>query len=165
MAHAQQSKQYKEYRLLNVYRNISAELREKIVSLWQRNHVLPAGADPYQRVDEVAVLVLNPDNEVVGVSTVYIEFRPILKEDAFMFRMFIQPQDRIAGMMTAVVKTTYALLNDYQMDNKPKSLMNINENPKLSRPGIRRQFERVGYQYLGQDQRGCDIWRWAFSNN
>ena len=156
--------QYGRYHLLNVYDEITPELTDKIVSLWQSNGILPTGSDPYQRVKEVAVVILDPGQNVVGVSTVYIEFRPILKEHAFMYRMFIQPQDRVPGMMVAVIKQTYALLNALSIPNKPSTMMNVNENPKLVRPGTHRQFERMGYTYLGKDPQGRDVWRWPFVN-
>jgi hypothetical protein len=155
--------EYGRYHLLDVYDQITPELTQKIVVLWQSNGVLPAGIDPTQRVKEVAVVILDKEQNVVGVSTVYIEFRPRIKEHAFMYRMFIQPQDRMPGMMVAVIKQTYALLNALSMPNKPTSMMNINENSKLIRPGTRRQFERMGYTYLGTDPQGHEVWRWLFT--
>ncbi|MBL4744298.1 MAG: hypothetical protein JKX87_06660 [Cycloclasticus sp.] len=153
---------YGRYQLADVYGNITPELTEKIVNLWQRNSILPTGLDPVHRVNEVAVVILDDTQKVVGVSSAYIDYRPRLQEHAFMYRMFIQPSDRTPTMMLAVLKQTYALLNSLTLANKPASLMIVTENNKLMRSGMRRQFSRMGFILLGQNPQRQDIWRQPF---
>ena len=153
---------YGRYHLLNVYGDITSELTEKIIALWKNNGILPAGADPYRRVNEVAVVILDSAQNIVGVSTVYPDFRPRLNETVFLYRMFIQPQDRTPSMMLSVLQQTYALLNALRRADKPTALMIETENPKLMREGMRRQFEKMGYQLLGKNPQGQDVWRKGF---
>jgi len=157
------NRKYKDYQLLDVYQCASRKQQQQIVKLWRDNEILPPGQDPGQRVNEVAIAVVDASERVVGVSTVYIEHRPLLDEFAFMFRMFIQPTDRIPGMMIAVVNYTFDVLQLHSGGSDAVSMMIVSDNPKLMRPGTRRQLGRMGFTLLGQEVRGRDVWRRQFS--
>ncbi len=60
-----------EYRLLPVFRNITEALGLQIIDLWRRNHALPAGSDPAQRVSQVVLAAIDAEDKLVAVSTAY----------------------------------------------------------------------------------------------
>jgi hypothetical protein len=41
---------------------------------------------------------------------------------------------------------------------QPAGVLNVNENPRLMKPGVRKLFTRHGYRYWGQTALGQDVW-------
>ena len=41
---------------------------------------------------------------------------------------------------------------------QPAGMLNVNENPRLAGPGVRKLFARHGYRYWGQTENGEDVW-------
>jgi hypothetical protein len=158
----ERTRNYKKYQLLDVYQNTTGKQQQQIIKLWHDNNILPSEADPAQRAGQVVIVIVDAAQHIVGVSTAYLEHRPQLDELAFMFRMFIRPGDRRPGMMIGVVNFTFDILRGYAGQTEAASLMIISDNRKLMRPGTRQQLGRMGFNLLGQEAQGRDVWRRAF---
>lgn len=123
-------------------------LKEAIIDLWQTNRILPQTIDPLQRVEEVA-MVLAQGNKVVGVSTVTlgrlsdIKIQDIDNGLFYFYRMFIQKQDRQPMLMAEMARQTREWL---EQNKNSCGIVHIIENRKIERPGMRRIFERRGYE-------------------
>lgn len=153
---------YQGYAVENVYRVISPALRDEIVEMWLRNQALPNRELALQRVDQVFLSIRNPAGQLAGVATVYIDDFQQRGNPYYFFRMFIQPHDRIPGLMRFGAILTRDLLRGQHKPGGPQGIIHVNENQKLMRPGMRRMFERNGYEYMGRDPKGQDIWRALF---
>lgn len=149
---------YKDYRIENVYKTLSDDHAQLIIDFWLRNNALPNPLMAEQRVKQVVMMILNKKDEVVGVSTIYRQPYKGDNRQYFFYRMFIQPGDRIFGMMAFVTGQTYEYLKQLCMADKPEGLIVITENQKIMRKGSRRALERLGFDFMGKEQRGLDVW-------
>lgn len=153
---------YHGYTIANVYRNIPAGLRGEIIDLWLRHRVIPSQGEAQRRVDQVVLAIRNPAGRMAGVTTAYVGDFQQPGNSYYFYRMFIQPDDRIPGMMRFVTLRTRDVLAAHHRPGGPQGMIIVTENQKLMRPGMRRMFERNGYEYLGRGPKGNDIWRSMF---
>ncbi|MCS3904527.1 hypothetical protein J2T55_002566 [Methylohalomonas lacus] len=153
---------YHGYLIQNVFQAIPDDVGAEIIDLWLRNRAVAGRQVAEQRVNQVVLTIRNPEKRLVGVSTVYIGdfLRP--GQRYYFYRMFIQPGDRRPGLMRCVSLRTRDLLKQQNPPDGPKGLIIVTENQKLMRPGMKRMFERNGYEYLGRGPRGNDLWRYQF---
>lgn len=153
---------YHGYTIYNVYKTVSGDLRDEIIDLWRRNRILPGPEEARRRVDQVVLAIRNPAGQVVGVTTVYTGDFQQRGNVYYFYRMFIQPSDRIPGLMRSVTLRTRDLLRERHTPDGPRGVIIVTENAKLMRPGMRRMFERNGYEYMGRGPKGNDVWRALF---
>lgn len=148
---------YSSYRILCVYGQIDEELARELIDFWTRNKAIPNLRKARARVPQVVLIARNADGQLAGVSTVY---RMTVNRDRqyYFYRMFIQPSDRVPGMMRFMTKRTFDYLRDLKVEDKPAGMAVVTENIKLMKRGIRREFERNGYTCLGKTRRGFDLW-------
>ncbi len=148
---------YRDYRISTVYGRVDAELTQELVAFWLRNGALPNASRARQRAPQVVLVARNSEGRIVGVTTVYVA-APKGRGRYYIYRMFIQPTDRIYGMMISMVLSTRDYLQHLRTENKPCGLVHVSENRKLMRPGTRRLYEKHGYYCIGQTRRGFDVW-------
>ena len=149
------------YRMIAVYGAVDAGLGQEIVDFWQRNRAIADPREAQRRSAEVVFTVRDSTGCLVGVSTVY-EAKIQGDRRYFFYRMFIQPRDRVPGLMRRVVLATRDYLRDLRLPGKPRGIVIVAENPKLTGRGMRRQFRRYGWQLLGRTPRGQDVWKSDF---
>ena len=148
---------YRDYRISSVYGRVDAELTDELVDFWLRNGALPDAQTARQRAPQVVFVARNTEGRIVGVTTVYVA-APKGRGRYYIYRMFIQPTDRVYGMMTFLTAKTRDHLGGLDIPEKPKGVVAVTENPKLMRPAARREFERTGFTHSGKTGRGFDIW-------
>jgi len=134
------------------------EQREDILAFWKRNNALPNAEEAQKRVRQVVMMVTGSSGEVIGVSTVYPGQIQNDNREYFFYRMFIQPGDRVFGLMTAVTQKTLQFLQKAAFPDKPDGLIIVTENPKLMRKGAMARLRRLGFQLLGKNAKGMDVW-------
>ncbi len=158
---------YHKYRILNVYGKTDEAAREKIIACWHRNKLflkMPS-VKLERRARQVVYMVLNRQEQVVGVSTVFIAKLPRDGQSYFFYRMFIQPPDRIYGMMKLLTIESCKFLADTPQSDQTMGVIIFTENKKLMRPGLKRMFQKNHFEYLGKNPKNQDVWRWAFSGS
>lgn len=152
---------YGSYRLNNVYGQITPALAEEIVALWQENRVLDV-AEARRRAAEVFFTIRDTSGTLVGVNSVYV--KNFIKADNpyYFYRVFIRPQNRRSfGLRSFAGKSTREFLKSYiptGHTSKPRGVVIIVENRKLTRPGAKRMLSRQGWTPLGKSSRGLEIW-------
>jgi Predicted metal-binding protein related to the C-terminal domain of SecA len=156
---------YHGYKLYNVYQKTTPDLRREIVAFWQRNKAIPDLREAERRAHEVVYLIRNPAEVIVGVSSVYTARAGNPPASYYFYRMFIQPGDRIYGMMRLVTIRTRDFLRDEVPKPEPRGLVIITENPKLMRKGMQRVFARFGFEFVSKTQRGLDVWVYRFEQS
>jgi hypothetical protein len=155
-----------QYEIHKVWRSADEELRVKAKVLWQRNHALGPTVDIDARAREIVLLALNEQRDAIGVNTAYTgEFKNASSEQVehcSLYRMFIQPQDRVPYLMAIMTKAAFDVLSDSREETDPKWFVIVIENANLDRPGIRRVFERNGLEFAGLTSRGQSMFRRQF---
>jgi hypothetical protein len=157
-----------EYRLLPVFRNITPQLGAKIIELWRRNNALPAGIDPAQRLSQVVLVVIDGDDKLVAVSTAYRApfshsgLQGGEDEVFFFFRTFVQPGDRRHNLPKKLTNSTYDQLKTLPPETRPKGVIIVAENPKLTKKLLEHELGPFGWIHIGQDARGKQVFRRDF---
>ena len=149
---------FRDYLLENVYLRTTQAQRAEILELWRVEQAGLQGADAERSSAEAVYLVRAPSGALVGVSTVaLVRVKGGLR--FYSYSMFVRKQDRVPFLMLAVCNATRDFLRTFKHPvMQPAGMLNVNENLKLMRPGVRRVFIRNGYKYWGQTTRGEDVW-------
>ncbi|MBU1927631.1 hypothetical protein KKG77_01385 [bacterium] len=140
-----------------VYEALSPKEKEGVVRMWTNAHVLSA-EEAVRRVEQVSVLILFGD-EIVGVSTVYLDHLSEKDNAYFFFRMFIKKEYRGSN----VLRTKLMQLNFNELKKRYaqqiKGLVFELENKKLAHLGEHTNYmTKRGYIYHGKSSRGLQLW-------
>lgn len=138
-----------------VYQKITPELKQEIVSMWLNAKVLDI-KEANRRVDEVVVTARNELGELVGVTSVDIK-QVDADSSYYFFRMFVKEEYRgrhIPRKTPIMSNLTVDFLSTYEVENKPKGVVAVLDNPKLSN----KIMETFGWSYYGQGPLGKHLW-------
>ena len=152
---------FSDYRITSVYGQVNSELAEELVAFWVHDQEILDLDTAKQRAPEVVFIARNTAGQIIGVSTVYIS---TLRRDEryYFYRMFIRPGDRVFGMMSFMTSKTRDYLCSFSISDKPNGVAFVSENPKLMRPGMRRELERLDFTCIGKTPDGFDVWKSDF---
>lgn len=157
-----------EYRLLPVFRNITEALGQQIIDLWRRNHALPAGSDPAQRVSQVVLAAIDAEDKLVAVSTAYRApfshsgLQGVTEGEFYFFRTFVQPGDRRHNLPKKLTNSTYDHLKTLPPAGRPQGVVIVAENPKLTKKLLEHELGPFGWIHIGADARGKQVFRRDF---
>ncbi|MBX2850090.1 MAG: cytochrome P450 [Acidiferrobacterales bacterium] len=141
---------YRNYQLENVFEKITEKQRQECVQMWMQHSALPSEQLARQRTDEVCYLIRDiKSGIVVGVNTLYRGNLNNSVEEYFFNRMYIQPEHRSSRLMITGTAAMLCFAKHYLCESGALGIININENSKLSRPGMQRIFNRLGYRHFG----------------
>jgi len=153
----------KDYILENVYLRTTEGQRSEILALWRNEGAGLEGADAERSSHEGVFMVRTQAGELAGVSNAALVR---LKDGRRFYSMgvFLRKQDQaIPYLGITVCDVTRDFLRKFKHPvAQPAGVLNVNENPRLMRPGVRKLFRRHGYQYWGQTARGEDVWVTVF---
>jgi hypothetical protein len=153
---------FKDYLLENVYLRTTESQRSEILELWRSEGAGIEGEDAERSSREAVFLIRAGSGELAGVSTVAL-VRIKGGKRFYSFSMFLRERHRVPYLMVTVCDATRDFLRNFKHPvAQPAGMLNVNENPKLMRPGMRRIFARHGYRYWGQTTRGEDVWATEF---
>ena len=153
---------FKDYLLENVYLRTTEAQRSEILELWRSEGAGIEGADAERSSREAVFLVRTGSSELAGVSTVAL-VRIKGGQRFYSYSMFLRKRHRVPYLMVTVCDATRDFLRNFKHPvSQPAGMLNVNENPRLMRPGMRKLFARHGYRYWGQTTRGEDVWATEF---
>ena len=156
---------YHDYTFEPVYGKLTKHLRNEIIVFWLESGALKDFQRAKERIDQVAFVVRHQGDDMLGISTVHSA--PFGEEGALFlyYRMFLQRNHRVAGLMKAVTKETRCFFNDNpSLREAERGMIFLTENPKLMRPGMKRFLQRSVWEYSGKDDRGFDLWKFEFDS-
>ena len=132
--------------------------------MWLENNVLPSKEMAWHRSNQVCYMITDTKtDEMIGVNTLYRDKLPNNDEDYFFNRMFIQPEHRNSRLMITGTAAMLCYAKHFLSEQGAAGIININENTKLSKPGMQRIFMRLGYRHVGwSDQK--EIILFSFNN-
>ena len=148
---------YQDYQLVNIYDDPDSPWRERVIDLWTRTGIL-ARDEAVKRADQIVLVALDGDDNVAGVSTVYVDDFRGPGDRYYFYRLFIAPGHRVYGMMKFMTAMSRDYLRERECRDRPNGVVVITENPKLMRTGIKREFRRIDFKYAGRNPKGLDIW-------
>lgn len=145
--------QYEGFVLENVFESITPEQQQACVEMWLRNQVLPSEQAALARSNEVCYYIYHAANgKLIGVNTLYTGSITVGGPTFYLNRMFIDPYFRNSRLMIIGTAMMLCFAKTQLASRGLPGVVNVNENRKLSRPGMQRIFQRLGYQQLGWQQ-------------
>lgn len=152
---------HESYSLIPVFDHVDEALRREIFDFWKANHAIGHPDEAWRRTTEVAIVIRNAADEVVGVSTVYVALHTAGLAYYF-YRSFVRPRDRVYKLAHRTLLETRRLLEELKSPRKPRGLVIVAENQKLMRKGMRRFLEGHGFRLEGWTATGEGIWKYDF---
>jgi hypothetical protein len=152
------------YRLQNVFRSAGPREQQACVEFWIRGGVLVSPKAAWERSREVCYMLKeDATGRLVGVNSLYPDRAPGGGPTFFQNRMYIHPDFRDSRLMIVATAATLCYAKTRLDGEGIPGIVNVNENAKLARPGMRRIFSRLGYRRLPQEG-GRDAWYFDFAH-
>jgi hypothetical protein len=150
--------EYRGYRLVPVYRGVTAEQRGEAIRFWFEQGAINESCVAERRSHELVYLARAPNGHLAGVTSVSLGRRNPDGRTVYDLRVFIAPAHRIPCLARELVDRTQSLLKADSRSHPASGMRLVADNPKLMRPGMRRYLERHGFVYRGTDRHGIDRW-------
>ena len=152
---------YGQYTLTNVFSRITKQQRQACVDLWTRNGVLSQEQAWVRSAEVCYFITLTSSKKLIGVNTLYVGRVLSGGPQLYLNRMFIDPIYRNSRLMITGTAMMLCFAKTELEKNGMPGVVNINENRKLSRPGMGKIFSRLGYRKEGY-QEGKEILYFEF---
>lgn len=143
---------YREFsgvRLFNLWGKGESPFWEQVLDLWKRNKALPTDADPKERVREIVLVAVDPEDRVVGVNTVFPGVLPpeagAMSPVCYYYRLFIEPTGRKPHLMMTMTDAAFDVLQEHTRPDGCDTFAFLSDNQGLVRPGMTRLLKRHGY--------------------
>jgi hypothetical protein len=149
---------FRDYRLLPVWQVVTPSVRERVCAFWLQERALPDRPTAERRAAELVYLIETATGELAGVTTAYAATAPRLGKPFYFYRTFVAARHRRPRLPQFMLQATYDLLRERCPSDGPRGMMVAAENRKLTRRGTRRDFDRLGWRYLGLTPRGQHTW-------
>ncbi|MGE5153450.1 MAG: hypothetical protein ACM3ST_05485 [Bdellovibrio bacteriovorus] len=161
-AHPEGGAEYRGYRLVPVYRDVTAAQRAEAIRFWFEQGAINESCVAERRSHELVYLARASNGKLAGVTSVSLGRRNPDGRTVYDLRIFIAPDHRTPCLARELVERTRTLLKADSLRHPASGVRLSADNPKLMRPGMRRYLERHGFAYRGTDRRGIDRWFWSF---
>jgi hypothetical protein len=130
--------------------------QETVIRFWTEQANLPEGG-ARERVNEVMFVVLNEDNTLVGLCTVYLKRNQQLQGDFWHFRSFVRREDRQSNIAFHLTHHARDALRDNfisgQDKRAPGMIMEV-ENELLKKYRNEAVWESSQFAFFGSNERG-----------
>lgn len=152
------------YALRNVFEKITPEQQEQCVKLWLSNGVIVTRDAAIERSHEVCYCLYDlASGQLIGVNTLYQGAVAQGGVQAWLNRMFIDPQHRSSRLMIVGTAMMLCYAKTHLESRGLPGVINVNENQKLSRPGAASIFRKLGYRGIGWHN-GCEVIAFKFDD-
>lgn len=145
----------------NVWRKVSSQMREEIISFWTKHKLLPPQVSAEERITEVALVARNEVGHVVGISSAgQIRFKQLNDNHFFTYRSVLLPQYRVPGLPQKMIVETRDILEDYaskMIINKCIGMLTFVENPQIMKNINEAVWPSSKMVYIGHDKLGRQI--------
>ena len=137
------------------YQCLPDDLKKQIIDMWLNDNVFDLQIAK-QRVEEVVLVIFDPNNEVCCVTTVYIA-KNKMGDIVYMLRMYVRKKDRGKTKIKGS-KLTHEYLKTYNHPLKPIGVIAVAENEKITE----RKMKSHGWDYVGKNIKNQDVYRVLF---
>ena len=160
-----QTRSCQDYALQSVYGAMTPELSREIIAFWSSNHAIGDPIEAERRVAEVVCVARNPEGEIAGVNSVYEGTLGEPPRPYYFYRLFIRKQDRVLGLAGRMRVICSDRLRSEAATSGVLGIALVTENAKLMTVALRRLLHRSGWQYLGREALGRDVWKIDFGSD
>jgi hypothetical protein len=142
------------------YRCLPDDLQKQIIDMWVSEGALTLERAK-KRINEVVLVMFDPNNEVCGVTTVYVDLEKAFNKYFYYLRMFIKEKDRGKIKSFKASKVTYEHLKTYESiaamvlyPYNPVGIIAIAENVKITQ----RKMKQEEWNYYGKNNMNLDVY-------
>ncbi|MEM7193439.1 MAG: hypothetical protein AAF402_00725 [Pseudomonadota bacterium] len=155
---------YRDFKITGGYQWDHHSFDAAVIDFWMSRGALADRQSAERRLRDLILVVQNRDDDIIGISTSYLEFRPRLNHHAMMYRTFVDQPFRGSRLMIRMIDRTYDILNAASIGGAPIGLIAETENPKLMKSGVQKQMSRLGFELLGMNQQQQHVWLRMFDH-
>lgn len=143
----------------NVWMEKNQDLLDEIVTAWKQHNALPKTENPIDRAKQVVYLARDANNNIVGISTAFINRIQQLRAHMFIYRCYIAKPFRRQGIMTRITVMTRDYLQSIHQDINPRCLGILAE---IENEGLKKTLPYAVYpqsklSLIGYSKRGNPI--------
>lgn len=149
-----------DFELEWVFGLTTPQLRTELVSFWLESAALQNPYEGWRRSHEVACIARDKQHAIVSVSSVYCNILNMDNRTYWLYRTFVRPDSRFAGLAPRLFETVFTQLQHTYSNEKfsPQGVIVVAENEKLKRRSGLRIIQAVGLTHCGQTDQGQDVW-------
>jgi hypothetical protein len=132
---------------------------EDVIALWEREGVLP-GPMARQRVQQVHLVAIRDEQQVAGVSTVYLEHNPQLRLDLWYYRTFVGSEHRHTNVARHLISSNRDLLESRFTsgeDTRAPGMIFALEHEGMRRHLNTALWAHSRFVFIGDDQHGWHV--------
>lgn len=154
--------EFNHHQIFWVWQQVTPDLRQALIRFWRENTAIQDTFDAWRRTFEVACVALDPQGQIVGVSSVYGAYGS--GSPYWFYRTFIRQDCREVGLAPRIFTCTHQQLAQAYAGEAdgPVGMMVVSENPKLETPAGIRVSQRAGLSHLGYNEQGQSVWHLLF---
>ena len=153
-----------EYSITPVFGAVTEALQRDAAAFWLQNGAVGDANEAARRAFELVCVARNAAGEIVGVNTAYVSNLRTRDDRWFHYRMFLRLRDRHLHLARALMRAAIATLHERRPAAAAiQGIALVTENPKLMRASGRRLIASFGWQRIGKDTRGLDVWTITFA--
>jgi hypothetical protein len=140
-------------RLFWVFGSDKSTIKESLVNFWLENNAITDASEAWRRTDEVACIILDDQNDIIAVSSVYINRLDSHIKNFWLYRTFVRPKDRkhffINKIPLILIVNTYEHLARLpKSPDSPAGLMFFVDNIKFNKPGSVNIIRGIGFSKI-----------------
>lgn len=127
-----------------------------IIALWTTSGGLTA-EEAYRRASELIAVAVGPDDELLGVSTAYIDRSDRLQLDLWHVRVLVADNARLVNVARKLLNVGRDILYERYTsgaDTRARGILIEVENAGVNRHMTVARWPTTGYEYVGEDNRG-----------
>ncbi len=139
-----------------------------IIDFWLKNNILDQ-KEAFRRVSEVAAIVVDAKDNIVGLRTIYQDI--FEDEQCYIFRGVVLPNAPSAFVWKElIIFTLNTFQTRYEMDKQtnldtPKVAVMEMENTKFNKRGIIQVLEKIGWQKMDNNEKNQTVYIYRFDKN
>jgi hypothetical protein len=132
---------------------------DDVLALWEREGVLP-GPMARERVNQVQLVAIAGDNEIAGVSTVYLEHNAQLRMNLWHYRTFVGSAHRHTNVARHLISGNRDLLESRFAsgeDTRAPGMIFALEHEGMRRHLNTALWAHSRFVFIGEDQHGWHV--------
>jgi len=136
-----------------IFGSDKSTIKEHLVNFWLENNAISDAAEAWRRTDEVACMILDDQNDIVAVSSIYINPLDSHTKNFWLYRTFVRPMDRkhwfINKTPLILIVSTFDQLSRLPKNKeRPSGLMFFVDNIKFNRPALVKLIKGIGFSEI-----------------
>ncbi|MBS0213979.1 MAG: hypothetical protein JSR26_12525 [Proteobacteria bacterium] len=147
------------FRFVTTWRNMAADDAVRVRDFWHQHHAIANAADADRRLAQVAMIAIDADGGVAGVSTALPLLSPRIGQPMYYFRAFVAPAWRTSKLVRDITNRSCAALEAFARE---RGFPCIGVLLELENEGFYRALRKPvwwnpRFYYAGRSERGLEL--------